>query len=316
VIESSKDAKKGVSATVIVKSGTLSVRQDIYTDTADGRVKRLSSAAGESLDQVKPGFAAEIIGFKDVPSVGAVVRDINATYPEVESEEAEDQVEGQEESVQDSEDAADDWGDLDFSQFSEEKTKLDLIIKADVEGTLEAILQTIDMDSTNLIHSGLGSVTESDLEMATTSDALIISFHTKVPKKIKILAKNAGVRIKSYKVIYKLIEDLQKRMLKLMEPTIDEVVLGEAEILQIFEMKGSRIAGSRVKTGEIKKSDLFHLVRDGEIVINIKIKNMMHGKEEITSVKAKNEFGATFANKKLDFRVGDMIVAYKIEDDE
>lgn len=304
VIESSKDSKRGVVATVIVKNGTLATRQDIYTDTAEGRVKLLTDASGESLQEVKPGFAAEIIGFKDVPAVGSVVRDSGAEYPEVEEE-----VEEVDENP---------WGDIDFSQLVEavDKPKLNLIIKADVEGTLEAILQVIDEDSTNLISSGVGEVTERDIELAETSGALIISFHTKVPGKIKRLAKDAGVKIKSYDIIYKLIEDLQKQMLKLLEPTIDEVVLGEAEILQIFEMNGEKIAGCKVKTGELKKTDKFHLKRDGEIILDPTPKSMMHGKEEISSVKAKNEFGITFRNKKIDFRVGDILVAYTVEDEE
>jgi len=105
-------------------------------------------------------------------------------------------------------------------------------------------------------------------------------------------------------------------MLKLIEPTIDEVVLGEAEIMQIFEMNGEKIAGSKVKTGEIKRTDLFHLKRGDEIIADPTVKNMMHGKEDITQVKVKAEFGMTFKNKKLDFQVGDIIVAYKVEDEE
>ncbi|MCB9813333.1 MAG: translation initiation factor IF-2 [Pseudomonadales bacterium] len=307
VIESSKDAKKGVSATVIVKNGTLKVKQDIYADSVLGRVKKLASATAENLDNVLPGYAAEIIGFKEAPAVGSIVKDPNAIYSQDDTNELDkSNLEKNEE----------EWADFDFSEFVEAKPKLDLIIKADVEGTLEAILQTIDPDSTNLISSGVGSINESDLEMAITSDALIISFHSKVSKKIKTLAKNAGVRIKSYDVIYKLIEDLQKSMLKLMEPTIDEIVVGEAEVLQLFEMKGEKIAGCKVKTGEIKKTDLFHLKRDGEIIADINVKNMMHGKEEISQVKAKNEFGITLRNKKLDFKVGDIIVAYRVEEEE
>jgi translation initiation factor IF-2 len=105
-------------------------------------------------------------------------------------------------------------------------------------------------------------------------------------------------------------------MLKLMEPTIDEVIIGEAEVLQVFEMKGEKIAGCRVKTGEIKRGDMLHLKRGDEIIANPALKNMMHGKEEIQSIKAKNECGMTFKNRKLDFQVGDVIVAYKIKDEE
>lgn len=305
VIESSKDSKRGVVATVIVKKGTLSTRQDVYADDVEGRVKLLTSATGESIDNVLPGFSAEIIGFKDAPAIGSTVKDSSQEYPELETEVEEEVVQNP-------------WGDIDFSQLveDEEKQKINLIIKADVEGTLEAILQVIDEDSTNLISSGVGEVTESDIELAQTSGSLIISFHTKVSNKIKRLAKNAGVRIKSYDIIYKLIEDLQKQMLKLLDSTIDEVVLGEAEILQIFEMNGERIAGCRVKTGVMKKNDKFHLKRNGEIIKDPTPKRFMHGKEEITEVKAKSEFGMTFKNKKLDFQVGDILVAYKVEDEE
>jgi translation initiation factor IF-2 len=323
VIESSKDAKKGVSATVIVKSGTLSLRQDIFSDVndsgmVDGRVKRLTNANGENLKEVLPGFAAEIIGFKDVPNVGSVVKEIGVTYPEVEDSVKDADLTAEAEADASIGDDSDEWGDLDFSQLIEDdgKPQLNLIIKADVEGTLEAIMQTIDPESTKVLTSGVGAITENDIEMAKTSEALIISFHTKVSNKIKKMAKAEGVRIKSYDIIYKLIEDLQKRMLKLIEPTIDEVVVGEAEILQIFEMKGDKIAGSRVKTGEIKKTDLFHLKRGDEIIADPVVKNMMHGKEDITKVKAKSEFGISFRNKKLDFQVGDIIVAYKIEDED
>ncbi len=309
VIESSKDSKKGVAATVIVKNGTLSLRQNIYSDSTDGRVKKLSNALGEDLAKVTPGFAAEIIGFNQSPSVGALIRDTDANYPVVE------EIENADDSQADSK-IKDQWGDLDFSELIDQKPKLNLIIKADVEGTLEAILQTIDLESTNIISSSVGPVTESDVESAATSNALIISFHTKVSKKIVLMAKNSGVKVKTYDVIYKLIEDLQKQMLKLIEPTIDEVVLGEAEVMQIFTMNGERIAGSKVKTGELKKTDLYHLKRGEEIIADPTVKNMMHGKEDIDSVKAKSEFGMTFRNKKLDFQVGDIIVAYKIEDEE
>jgi translation initiation factor IF-2 len=150
--------------------------------------------------------------------------------------------------------------------------------------------------------------------LAEPGSALIIAFNTAVPKNVKQLAKDAGVRIKQYDVIYALIEDLQKQMLKMMDATIDEVTIGEAEVMQIFEMRGERIAGVKVKTGEIKRSDRLHLKRGDEIVANPVIKSMMHGKEEIQSIKAKNEGGMTFKNRKLDFKVGDIIIAYKVEE--
>ncbi|MEX0895837.1 MAG: translation initiation factor IF-2 [Patescibacteria group bacterium] len=312
VVESAKDQRRGPVATVIVKQGTLQTRQNIMTDSVMGRVRLLSDDTGEALGFVGPGSPAEVIGFKDVPDVGEIVYDSDAEYSEPEVNEAETVL------VSDAvaEAGEDPFADLDLSQLLDEpKPKLKLIIRADVRGSLEAIVQTLDTDSVELIEAGVGQVTDSDLDLADASEALIIAFQIKVPKQIKQQAKDRGVRIKSYQIIYELIEDLQKQMLKFMDSTIDEVITGQAEILQIFEMKGEKIAGVRVKTGEIKRSDRLHLKRADEIVANPVIKGMMHGKEEISSVKAKNEAGLTFKNRKLDFQEGDMIVAYTIADE-
>ncbi|MDQ3008630.1 MAG: translation initiation factor IF-2 [bacterium] len=302
VIESTKDSRRGPVASVIVQNGTLSPRQDIVTEETDGRVKQLISDKGVQLLSATPGTPVEIIGFKDVPAVGSIIHDLAATYDEVEAVEA----------------AVADIGaqpDNDFADLFNEKPKLPLIIKADVQGTLEAITMTIDEESVELVTAGVGPVIEQDIELALATGAAIISFHTKVPNSIKELAKRNGVKIKTYDVIYQLIEDLQKQMLKLLEPTIDEVVTGEAEIMQMFTMKGEKIAGSKVKSGEIKRNDKLHLKRGDEIIANPVIKFMMHGKEEIQSVKAKNEFGVTFKNRKLDFQPGDILIAYKQEDE-
>lgn len=302
VIESSKDAQRGSLATVIVQQGTLTVRQDIYTDTVEGRIRALADETGLSLKEVLPGSPAEIIGFSNVPAVGEVVYDAASDYSNEVIEEEEMAEVGP-------------AAELDFDFLLEQREKLKLIVRADVTGTLEAITQTLDPESVEIMSAAVGPVTEQDIELAQTTGSVIIAFHQKVSNKIKAMAKESGVRIRSYDVIYHLIEDLQKQMLKLMEPTIDEVVTGEAEIAQIFEMKGERIAGVKVKTGEIKKTDLLHLKRNDEIVLNPVIKSMMHGKEEISLIKAKNEGGMTFKNRKLDFQVGDIIIAYHTEID-
>src|SRR5690606_3023396 len=139
--------------------------------------------------------------------------------------------------------------------------------------------------------SGVGPVTDRDISTAETTGAAIIAFHVQVPGRVKEQAKMARVPLRKYDVIYKLIEDLQKQMLKLLEPTIDEVVTGEAEILQLFEMRGDRIAGIRVKTGEIKKTDKLHLKRGDDIIADPSIKSMQSNRMETDSIKAKNEGG-------------------------
>ena len=313
VIESSIDPHRGPLAAVIVRQGTLKIRQEITVDGMDGRIRQLVNESGQNLDQVTPGFPAEIVGLHQVPAVGSFVHDALANYQVIPTQEVLDEEKINEKSGIEVKPSGE-LDDLDFSVFDkmlDVKPKIKLIIRADVKGTLEAIVQNLDDESTQLLASGVGQITEQDLELAEASEATIIGFQVKVPNQIKKLAKQTGVKIKTYEIIYQLIEDLQQAQLKLLEPTIDEEVLGEAEIIQIFEMRGDRIAGVKVKTGELKKSNLYHLKRSDEIIANPVIKSMMHGKEEIETIKAKNEGGLTFKNRKLDFKMGDVLVAYR-----
>jgi len=302
VIESSRDPRKGPLVSVIVQKGTLSPRQDIFADEIQGRVKLLSDENGTQLKEVLPGFPTEIVGLKAAPEVGSIVKEQGREYEEVVKEELVEEEAGE-------------WDGFDVDGAFGDTIKVNLIVKADVKGTLEAIEQNIDPDSINLISSGVGPITEQEIELAATSKSFIIAFNIKVSRSIKNFAKVLGVKVKEYGIIYHLIEDLQKQMLKIMEPTIDEVVTGEAEIMQIFEMRGNRIAGVKVKTGEIKKADMLHLKRGDEILSNPVITNMKHGKDDILIIKTKNEGGLIFKNKKQDFEVGDIVVAYKKEDD-
>ena len=327
VIESTKDSQRGPLARVIVKQGTLRVRQDILADEVAGRVKALVGGQGEQLGQAGPGTPAEVIGFKDVPAVGAVVRDAarleeyRAEASEAgEASEASETSEASEAGPETAQPATagaagiDTDTEFDFEAAFGEKEKLSMIVKTDVEGTLEVILQNIDDDSVEVVRAAVGQVSERDIEMAETTGASIITFHLKTSGKIKELAKRSGIKVQNYDVIYELIDDLQQKILKILEPTIDEVELGTAEILEVFEIRGERIAGCRMKTGQIKKTDKLHLKRGDQIVSDLTIKSMMHGKEEISSVKGKSEFGATFKQSKAAFAVGDVLVAYRVEE--
>ena len=300
VIEAAKDPKRGPVATVIVQQGTLKPRMDIVAEDATGRVKLLVDENRKPLQEVLPGGPAEIIGFAQVPAVGAVVYEMGKVPAPEEAMTTDDAV---------ATPAVDE-----FAALFDTKPKIKIVLRADVQGTLEAIEQNFDDESIDLLRSGVGEVTDDDVEFAKTTGAMILVFHTKVARSIEEKAKTLGVKLKQYDVIYKLLEDLQKQMLKLMEPSIDEVVLGEAEILQIFEMKGERIAGCRVITGEIAKGTLLHLKRGDQVVSDPEIKSMMHGKGEIQVAKVKGEFGMTFKRKKEDFQVGDHVISYRVEE--
>jgi len=314
VIESTKDPQRGSVARVIVKNGSLRLRQDIEAGTTHGRVRQLTNELGKQQAEVLPGCPAEVIGFTEAPEVGLVVRETGLDYSSTEDEVSALVAESGFTNIG----AAGGVQGFDVSQLDfllGEKQKLKLLIKADVKGTLEAILQVLDKESIELLSAGVGQVNDQDVAFAHTAGALIIAFGVKVPKNMKAQAKAQGVKIKEYDIIYHLIEDLQRQMLKLMEPTIGEVTTGEADILQIFEMRGEKIAGVRVRIGEIKHNDRLHLKRGEAIVADPVIKSIKHGKDDILVIKTKNEAGVVFKNKKLDFQVGDVLLAYKDEDE-
>lgn len=297
VIESLKDANQGPIANVIVQQGTLVPRQDLYLDgRLIGKVRGLFDDHKKPLTKVLPGEPAQVIGLKEVAAVGSVMTDqaqIQVETPAISTNNRDFQ--------------------LDLSNFGQTE-KLRFILKADTQGTLEAVAQNFDPESIDLVSSGVGEVTDTDVELAKAAKAKILAFQVKIPARVNQMAKNMGVSIKDYRIIYELIEYVQKKMLKLLEPTIDEVVTGEAEITQIFQMKGLNIAGVKVKTGEINKTDKLHLKRNDQIIADPIIASMMHEKQEVTKLSTKSEGGITFRQKKLEFVVGDHLVAYTIED--
>ena len=295
VLESTKDANKGPVANIIVKNGTLKLRQDIFVDSMTGKVRNLINDQGKNLEILLPGEPGQIVGLKEVVDVGEIIHD---QVEKAKNNQVVEKIKVKEF----------DFGVLDGKQ------KLKFILKADTQGTLEAIAQNFDEESIDLISSGVGEITENDIDLAKASGAKILAFQVKLPTKVAQNAKDAQVKIKEYDIIYQLIEYIQKKMLKLIEPTIDEIVTGTAEINQIFEMKGLCIAGVKVKTGEINKTDLLHLKRGDEIVGNPTISSMMHEKQEVSRLAKKNEGGLTFKDKRIAFQVGDLLVAYTIDD--
>lgn len=321
VVESEIDKYQGPIASVIVQNGTLKTRQELVAAEAngasrtgeeekiEGKVKALIDEHGQRLKAVEPGSPVKISGLNQVPEVGTMIHEVGAEY-EIDDETEQDEVQDE------SEQAADPFADWDFAAALDEEgqQKINLVVKADVKGTLEAILQTIDEESATVVDSGVGLVSQGDIELAAATQSTIVAFKAPVGKKVISFAKQEGVKIKEYDVIYHLIEDLQKQMLKLMEPRIDEVETGEAEILEIFEINGRKIAGSRVITGEINQHDQLHLVRDDKIATDPQIARLQHNQEQVETVTAKSEFGVSFKNKNLKFKVGDKLIAYHEED--
>ncbi len=296
VIESTKDHRRGVIATVIVQQGTLKIKQDISIDGVESRVRQLLNEKSESLISVLPGCPAEILGCNRVPAVGAFVYQLGEV-PVLSEPVAAEVMSGL----------------PDFTDLLNPQQKLKLVIKADVAGTLEAILGSMDSESTVVLRSGVGEIGDDDVEFAHTTGSMLLVFHTRISRQMEEKAKKLGVKLKKYDVIYQLIEDLQKLMLKLLEPTIDEVIQGEADVLQIFNMKGNHIAGCILKSGKIGKDAKLHIQRDGVTVQDSEIKMLMQGKLEVSQVGEGTQFGVTLKQKRIEFRVGDHLVFYKVE---
>jgi translation initiation factor IF-2 len=288
IIESSLDKRRGAVASAIIKQGTLAVASQIFLNQEAIKVRGLFNDLGKPIKTAKPGDPVEIIGFKGVPAVGSILTGQPVTPVEL---------------------PASVTPPPSPDETETPKPECNLIIKADTEGTLEAVKSSISPDIT-IIDASVGPVNESDVLLADSTQAEIICFNVPILNSAKRLAEIESVTISSFKIIYKLLEYLEEKMLKLMEPTIDEIELGQAEIIALFEMKGDRIAGCKVKSGEIAKNHRLHLIRDGKIVTDPKIRSLKRGKEDIPLAKTGTECGIVF-NAHVDFRVGDVLESYK-----
>lgn len=308
IIESSLDKYQGPTATALIKSGTISVGQQLFIEEDEFKIRSLTNSQGERVKTAVPSDPVKITGFNSTPPVGARIT-VESKEPKLTVEEEKAPTVKTDEASQYEED---------LKALLEEKEietppTVNIILKADVEGTLEAIKANLP-DEVIIINSSTGQVNDSDIDLASSTNSTILAFSTEVPKLIKRLAGEEGVVIKEYKIIYKLLEDIEKIILKLLEPTIDEDELGVADILKVFEMKGDRIAGCKVLSGLIKKSDLIHLMREDKIISDVKIKSLKQAKEDVDKIKAKTECGIVLSPQHT-FRVGDKLIAYKVKSD-
>lgn len=285
VIESKLDPKKGPLATVLVRNGNLKIGEEIFTEETKGKIKQMLSDKGERLEVAFPSQPVEVLGFEKVPWVGSKVSKTPLALEK------------------------DKESDLFLKPVgSEEEKKIKIILKSDTRGTLEALLGSFPSEI-EILEAGTGEVSESDVLLAKNTGGEIIAFNVKIPARVKKLAEFEQVKIYEYKIIYELLKDIEEKVLKLLEPTIDEEILGEAEILMEFLIKGKRIAGCRVKEGEISKRFPVHLKRAGEIIGDAKITSLKKGKEDVEKVKKGEEFGASLEG--VDFKTGDMILSFK-----
>lgn len=305
IIESKVSQGKGANATVIVQNGTLKVGDIIAAGAAFGRIRSLEDETGKKLKEALPSQPAQISGFSEVPQAGDILQ-VTQTLDEAKniaviiSRKNHSHKLSHKQSI---------IGDL------KNKT-LNLIVKADVGGSLEAIKQSIaklknDEVKINILSEGVGEINESDVLMASSSKGVIIGFKSKVNPKVESLAKQKKVVIDTYDVIYELIEDITSAVIKMFTPELEKFSLGKAKILQIFRTeKGEMIIGGKVEEGEVKKPSHIMIIREGVELGRAEIQELQQSKVSARIINAGEEFGIKLKTT-VKVMVGDVIESFE-----
>ena len=311
VIESKLDKNVGSVVTLLIQNGTLRIGDPIVCGSAYGKVRTLKNDRGINKVSASPSMPVTVTGLNKVPSAGdkfMAFETINeAKNISIKREKNEKEKSSQNKNIN--------LDDL-FSKIQSGIKEINVVLKTDVKGSEEAVkssLQKIEVDGTkiNIIRSGVGTITESDIVLAQASNAIIIGFNVRPNNKTVELAKEYGIDIRLYNVIYKVIEEMESAMKGLLDPVYEEKVLGHAEIRKIFKFsKIGNIAGSYVQDGIIKQKEKTRLIRDGIVIYEGEINSIQREKDSVKEVKAGFECGITLENYS-DIKEGDIIECYE-----
>jgi len=317
VIEAKLDRGRGPVATVLVQRGTIKVGDIVVAGAEWGRVRALVSDTGENVPTAGPSTPVEVLGFSGTPDAGdrlAVVgtearaREVSDYRARQKREKTATHATGMRGSLEQMMAQAKTSGRKEFP----------LVIKADVQGSLEAIIGALDKMATDevaarVLHAGVGGISGSDVTLADASGVPIIAFNVRANKEAREAAERAGIEIRYYNIIYDLVDDVKKAMSGLLPPTIRETLLGNAQILEIFKVsKVGNIAGCRVTDGTVERGAGVRLIRDNVVVHEGKLSQLKRFKDDATSVTAGTECGMAFEGYQ-DMRAGDVIECYRVE---
>ena len=317
VIEAKLDRGRGPVATVLVQRGTLRVGDLVVAGAEWGRVRALVSDTGEPIDSAGPSMPVEVLGFSGTPDAGdrlAVVEN------EARAREVTD-YRGRQKREKTATRATGMRGSLE-QMMAQAKTsgrkEFPLVIKADVQGSLEAIIGALDKLGTDevaarVLHAGVGGISESDVTLAEASGVPIIAFNVRANKEAREAAERVGIEIRYYNIIYDLVDDVKKAMSGLLAPTLRETMLGNAQILEIFKVsKVGNIAGCRVTDGTVERGANVRLIRDNVVIHEGKLSQLKRFKDDAKEVSAGMECGMAFEGYQ-DMRQGDVIECYRVE---
>ena len=314
VLEAKLDRGRGAVATVLVNRGTLHVGDALVAGMSHGRVRAMLDQHGQNVESAGPSDAVEILGLSSVPAAGDEFRVFQ------DERDARDLAEQRALKARIEEQNATHKVTLEnlFETMDEgEIAELNLVVKADVQGSIEALrdaLAKIDQSEVkiNVIHGAVGGITETDVILASASDAVIIGFGVRPEAKARTLAERDGVEIRTYSVIYQAIEDIDAARIGMLRPTEEERETGEAEVRETFKVpKVGVAAGCMVTQGEISRDDRVRIVRNGVVVYDGSFASMRRYKDDVPSVRAGYECGLSFESFQ-DFHIGDVVEAYRI----
>lgn len=312
VIEAKKDKQVGTVATLLIQNGTLRIGDPIVVGTSFGKVRTLKNDLGQNVVEALPSTPVEVTGLSNVPEAGDKFMAFE-TEKQAKNIASERQNRAKDADTNRSGMTLDDL----FGQIQEGMKEISVIIKADVHGSSEAVkssLEKIDVDGVkiNIIRSSVGAITESDVVLASASNAIIIGFNVRANSKTEDVAKQYGVEIRNYDIIYKVVEDMEQAMKGMLDPEYEEKVIGTLEIRQMFKFsKVGLIAGCHVTNGVVKNNALARIIRDGTVVYNGKINTLQHEKDQVKEVKKGMDCGVTLENCQ-DYKEQDIIEVYEL----
>jgi translation initiation factor IF-2 len=318
VIEARVDKSKGTVATLLVLNGTLQSGQSVVAGTSSGKIRLMTNFKGDTIRKAGPATAVEILGLAEVPEAGDVFNAVK------EDRIARDIAENRRNKLREEVFAKNASSTLEqlFSQLQEGEVKeLNLIIKGDVQGSvgaLEASLEKLKNENVRvkIIHSGVGTVTESDVMLAGTSGAIIIGFNVRPSTAVSQMAEREGVEIRLYRVIYNVIEEIEAAMKGMLDPIYKEVVLGKAEVRETFKVPGAgTIAGAYVIEGKVLRNAEIRLVRDGIVIHEGKISSLKRFKDDAKEVLKGFECGIGIESYN-DLKEGDIIECFHMVETE
>ena len=316
VIEAELDKSKGVMATLLVQSGTLKLGDVVIAGTAHGKLRAVTDYRGKPVEKAGPSMPVSVMGLNEVPSAGDVfsVVDTEKEARVIVAERAEEmKSRAQTKRKTTLEDL------FENVQLGEVK-ELNLIVKADVQGSLEPIVSELNKlgegseITLKVIYTETGNISDNDIMLASASNAILIGFNVQADVSARRLAEKEGVDIRLYEIIYRMTEDIEKALKGMLDPEIKEKVIGHADVLAVFSAsKFGRVAGCKVTDGELRRNAKARLIRGDDIVYEGDMGSLRHEKDDVREIRQGFECGVGFKNFK-DIKVGDELICYVLEE--